>query len=131
MRVCSTCQKKVNTNRIHSLYEALVKRHPSLEATYYAILNEGLKAFNLSLGIISQVEDERYTLLAVSPINQEISQGMIFELKNTHCQWVINEKKIISIEHAGAHADFKSHPVYIGMKLESYISTPIRVREKI
>ncbi|MBC3217247.1 sensor domain-containing diguanylate cyclase [Serratia fonticola] len=124
-------KNKVNTNRIHSLYEALVKRHPSLEATYYAILNEGLKAFNLSLGIISQVEDERYTLLAVSPINKEISPGMIFDLKNTYCQWVVNEKKIISIEHAGAHADFKSHPVYIGMKLESYISAPIWVREKI
>ncbi|HBT2412828.1 TPA: sensor domain-containing diguanylate cyclase, partial [Klebsiella pneumoniae subsp. pneumoniae] len=53
-------EKKININRIHFLYEALAKRHASPEETYHAILNEGLKAFNLSLGIISQIEGERY-----------------------------------------------------------------------
>ncbi|VXD07143.1 Diguanylate cyclase [Enterobacterales bacterium 8AC] len=124
-------ESKININRIHFLYEALVKRHTSLEETYHAILNEGLKAFNLSLGIISQIEGDCYSLLAVSPTGKEISAGMIFELKNTYCQRVVSERRIISIEHAGEHPDFNTHPVYIGMQLESYISAPIWVREKI
>ena len=45
-------ENNVNINRIHFLYEALAKRHSSPEDKYLAILNEGLKAFDLSLGII-------------------------------------------------------------------------------
>ena len=58
----------------------------SPEETYHAILTEGLKTFNLSLGIICQIEGDRYTLLVVSPIREDISAGMVFELKNTYCQ---------------------------------------------
>ncbi len=124
-------ESEININRIHFLYEALVKRHASLEETYHAILNEGLKAFDLSLGIISQIKGESYSLLAVSPTGKEISAGMVFELKNTYCQRVFSERRIISIEHAGEDPDFNTHPVYISMQLESYISAPIWIREKI
>ncbi|HFO2533866.1 TPA: diguanylate cyclase [Yersinia enterocolitica] len=124
-------ENKININRIHFLYEALAKRHASPEETYHAILNKGLKAFNLSLGIISQIEGDRYSLLSVSPTGGDISAGMVFELKNTYCQRVVNENRIISVEHAGEHPDFNTHPVYIGMQLESYISAPIWVREKL
>lgn len=74
-------ESKININRIHFLYEALARRRASPEETYHAILNQGLKAFNLSLGIISQIERERYSLLAVSPARDDISAGMVFELK--------------------------------------------------
>lgn len=124
-------ESRVNISRIHFLYEALVKRHASLEDTYHAILDEGLKAFNLSLGIISQIEGDRYSLLAVSPKGKDISAGMTFDIKNTYCQQVVNERRIISVEHAGEHPDFNTHPVYISMKLETYISAPIWVRGKI
>ncbi|QXN65212.1 sensor domain-containing diguanylate cyclase [Serratia fonticola] len=124
-------ENRVNINRIHFLYEVLFKRHASLEETYHAILDKGLKAFDLSLGIISQVEGGRYTLLAVSPTGKSISAGMVFELKNTYCQRVVSERRVISIEHAGGHPDFNTHPLYIDMNIESYISAPIWVREKI
>lgn len=124
-------ENKININRIHFLYEALAKRHASPEETYHAILNEGLKAFKLSLGIISQIEGDRYSLLAVSPTRGDISAGMVFELKDTYCQRVVSENRIISVEHAGEHPDFNTHPVYIGMRLESYISAPIWVRENL
>ncbi|STA76168.1 signal transduction protein [Citrobacter freundii] len=121
-------ESKININRIHFLYEALARRRASPEETYHAILNQGLKAFNLSLGIISQIEGEHYSLLAVSPAREDISAGMVFELKNTYCQRVVRERRIISVEHAGGHPDFNTHPVYIGMRLESYISAPVWVR---
>ncbi|MGQ3660703.1 sensor domain-containing diguanylate cyclase [Citrobacter braakii] len=124
-------ENKININRIHFLYEALAKKHTSPEEAYHSVLDEGLKAFNLSLGIISQIEDDRYSLLAVSPTGGSISAGMVFELKNTYCRRVVSERKIISTEHAGKHDDYKNHPVYINMRLESYISAPIWVREKI
>ncbi|MFS6817615.1 diguanylate cyclase [Citrobacter meridianamericanus] len=124
-------ESKININRIHFLYEALARRHASPEDTYHAILDQGLKAFNLSLGIISQIEGERYSLLAVSPAGGDISTGMVFELKNTYCLRVVNERRIISVQHAGEHPDFNTHPVYTGMRLESYISAPIWVKDEL
>ncbi len=124
-------KNNININQIHFLYEALVRKHTSPEDRYQAILNEGLKAFNLSLGIISNIEGESYSLLAVSPTDGDISAGMVFELKNTYCQRVVSERRVISVEHAGTHPVFNSNPVYIGMRLESYISAPIWVREKL
>ena len=86
-------ESKVNINRIHSLYESLVKRHTSLDSTFHTILNEGMKAFNLSLGIISQIDGDSYALLAVSPEGKDLSAGQVFELKNTYCHRVVSEKK--------------------------------------
>ncbi|EHE8216796.1 diguanylate cyclase [Salmonella enterica] len=120
--------KDENISRIHSLYELLVNRYASPQEAFRAILNKGLKEFNLSLGIISKVERDNYFLLSVLPLDGDLSEGEVFELKKTYCQRVINEKKVISIEHAGIQSDYNTHPVYINMKLESYISAPIWVR---
>lgn len=122
-------ESKININRIHFLYEALARKRVSPENTYHTILNEGLKAFNLSLGIISKIEGDRYSLLAVSPTRENISAGMVFDLKDTYCHRVVSERKIISVEHAGEYKYFNTHPVYISMRLESYISSPIWVKD--
>nr|AFK88893.1 hypothetical protein [Escherichia coli] len=73
--------KDKNISRIHSLYELFVNRYTSPQEAYRAILNKGLKAFNLSLGIISKVEGDHYFLLSVFPLNRDISEGQVFELK--------------------------------------------------
>lgn len=58
--------KNPHINRIHILYKSMVKRYINIDETFRIILDEGLKAFNLSLGIVSQIDGDKYTLLAVS-----------------------------------------------------------------
>ncbi|MCS6068884.1 hypothetical protein LNO81_31165 [Klebsiella variicola subsp. variicola] len=43
----------------------------------------------MKLGIISQIVDNRYTLLAVSPSLEGLSPGMTFALQDTYCQLVV------------------------------------------
>ncbi|EPS9631632.1 sensor domain-containing diguanylate cyclase [Klebsiella aerogenes] len=123
--------RRQHINRIHVLYKSMVKRYVSIDETFKTILEEGVKAFDLSLGIVSQVEDDKYKLLAVSGAPDGVYKGLTLELKNTYCKKVIDDKKIISIENAGKSKNFNTHPVYINMNLESYISAPIWVRGMI
>lgn len=124
-------KKAKNINRVHCLYELFTKRHPSLNESYHFILNEGLKAFGLSLGVLSQINGERNTILAVTPKNRFISPGMVFELKKNHYQLVANERKIISIENVSKNSQFHMHSVYSGIEIGSYISAPIWVSDKL
>lgn len=112
-------------NRIHILYKMMVKKNISIDETFKTILEEGTKEFNLSLGIVSQINDDKYTLLAVSGAPDGIHTGLVLQLENTYCKKVVDEEKIISIENAGVNENYNTHPVYINMKLESYISAPI------
>lgn len=119
------------TNRLHSLYEALVHHASSPQVAFTTLLKEGLAAFNMTLGIISQIVDNRYTLLAVSPSLEGLSPGTTFDLQDTYCQLVVKKGHIISVLNAGRHPDLKTHPVYRQMRLESYISAPLWVRGEI
>jgi diguanylate cyclase (GGDEF)-like protein/PAS domain S-box-containing protein len=121
-------EMKKHANRIHSLYKSIIRRNGPVENIFKTILEEGLKAFDLSLGIISHIEGERYTILAASGTPKEITIGTTLELKNTYCQKVVRERAVISVENAGASLDYNAHPVYTNMKLESYISAPIFIR---
>lgn len=80
----------------------LVQRYASPEDIYYAILNEGLSAFNLSQGGIRQVERGN-CVFATLAIGGNISTKKIFELKNIDYQRVFNEKETISIDHVDPH----------------------------
>lgn len=115
--------------RHDALYNALVRKGAGpVSSIFQAILREGLKAFKLTQGIISRIEDNQYTLLGVLSRNHDISVGMVFELQNTYCRKVVSEKKIISVEHAGTDPDFNRLPVHLITRPESYISSPVQVR---
>ncbi|GFM11837.1 hypothetical protein [Enterobacter sp. M4-VN] len=105
------------TNRVHSLYEGLVHHSSSIETAFLTLLEEGLKSFNMTLGIISQIVDNRYTLLAVSPSLEGLSPGMTFDLQDTYCQLVVKKGHIISVLNAGRHPDLKTHPIYRQIRL--------------
>ncbi|WP_148653731.1 GAF domain-containing protein, partial [Klebsiella pneumoniae] len=68
---------------------------------------------------------------AVSGAPDGVYPGLSLQLKNTYCKKVVDEKRIISTKNAGINKSYNTHPVYINMKLESYISAPIWVRSKI
>lgn len=58
---------------------------------FQAVLTEGLKTFELMQGIISRIEDSHYKVLAALPRSDEISVGMVSELKNMYCHAGKNE----------------------------------------
>ncbi|PLO10894.1 sensor domain-containing diguanylate cyclase, partial [Klebsiella pneumoniae] len=56
-------KQKRHSGRIHSLYDSLVHRDFHLEDILIRIINEGIKAFDLEIGIISRIENSKYTII--------------------------------------------------------------------
>ena len=95
------------------------------------ILEEGIDIFDLSLGIVSRVEDNAYTIIAVMPIDSVFHANETFELKDTYCREVIEKESTLALTQLGDTQGLCKHPLYSGLPLEAYISAPIKVRGKI
>lgn len=88
-------------------------------------LSTGVRIFGLEYGIVSKIEGDDYLVCnAVSP-EGAIKKGDLFTLEGTYCREVYKSKQIIGFPHVGELEELKGHPVYVNMKLESYISAPI------
>ncbi len=113
---------------IHRLATSIYNNRDTLMEDY---LNTGKKIFDMPIGIISQIENDEYTILAVSDDHASIKNGDVFVLGDTYCAEVYEKKTTVLHAHIGLIPRLCSHPVYVSMKLESYISTPLFVDGKI
>ncbi len=100
-------------------------------ALYAAYLEVGRRLLGLSIGIVSRIEDDDYEVLAVQPDGGGISVGDHFSLGDTYCSTVIRKQGSVALHHVGELEDMRSHPVYVGMQLESYMAVPIYVHDDI
>lgn len=92
-----------------------------------AIVEEGRDILELDTGIVSRVENNGYTIVAVSDKPRVFVPGETFSLSQTYCQDVINQKRTIHLTNNSTTASISSHPLYKNMPLQAYISTPILV----
>lgn len=117
-------------NSIDLLYELSLKDYSSFEELYKDYLNTGIHIFGLEVGIISNISGDSYKILSTVN-NLGIQAGTVLELGNTYCKEVFEKKISISYNHVGKMPGLCNHPAYLGLKLESYISAPIIVKNKI
>ncbi|MCU4675314.1 ATP-binding protein [Catenovulum sp. 2E275] len=101
----------------------------SFDQKSQALLSFGLQVFQLDIGIISQVEDNHYTVIYVACYNQELQTGASFPLENTYCVHTLKADKALSFHHAG-QSKIATHPCYQNFQLESYIGAPIKIDGK-
>ena len=118
------------SNRLKQIHRLATNNYERLEELFADYIETGCQIFNLSTGIVSQVSDNTYTILAVgSPLN--LSVGFEANCKDTYCAEVIEKQTTLSFQHVGAMENMKEHPVYQNLRLESCISTPIFVNGNI
>jgi|GEM_PF-2270021 len=117
-------------NNLKELHSIIIDDYLELEELFDAILIAGIKIFNCKTGIISRIDKDYYTVWATKN-DMNIKKGDVYELKNTFCNLVVEENKTISFHHGGSIDHIKNHPVYLNQKLETYISTPLFVNNKI
>ena len=116
--------------RLKQLHRLATINYSRLEDFFADYIETGCQMFNLSTGIVSQVNGDTYTILAVhSPLN--LSVGFEANCKDTYCAEVIKTQTTLSFHHVGAMENMKEHPVYQNLCLKSYISTPIFVNGTI
>jgi|GEM_PF-3477307 len=93
------------------------------------LIEHGLKELDLELGIISHVEQDKYTVLYSN--NPELI-GEEFQLGVTYCQitLTLTQTRVLAVENFAVSEYFR-HPAYKAFKLETYIGSPITAHRKV
>ncbi|MFG1492930.1 GAF domain-containing protein [Halobacteriovorax sp. ZH4_bin.1] len=94
-------------------------------------LSRGVDVLDLEYGIISHINDGIYHVVEVVGPDNQIEKGFEASITDTYCDLVIKKNKTIVFENVGEDEQMCAHPVYVNMKLESFIGTPIRVNNEI
>jgi len=115
--------------RVRLLYELSASSNLSLEEQLSATLKAGVENLEMSLGIISQIQDDEYKVLHFHPEASGLTQGQIFKLGDTYCSIALEAREIVAINEMKV-SKFANHPCYTVFNLESYIGVPIRINGK-
>jgi GAF domain-containing protein len=90
-------------------------------------LEKGRQFFDLEVGIISKICNERYEVFAGLTQLPFFKEGDVFKLAETYCSEVVRTQRTIYYNQVGLIGEMRFHPVYRSLHLESYIGTPIKV----
>ncbi|GAB4517616.1 MAG: hypothetical protein OHK0046_24350 [Anaerolineae bacterium] len=118
------------TDKLRQLHRLAMQEYPDLVSLFRAYLLAGCDLLRLPVGIISHIEDEQYTVLAVegTPIT---NRGARYGLDDTFCTAVVESQSTITYAHVGLQQELRCHPIYTNLHVESYIGTPIWVEGRI
>ena len=119
------------TSNLKQLHRLNTSSYNSLEERFADYLETGCQILGFTTGIISQIDDQIYTILAVTSDLEYLKPNLDLNLSYTYCTEVIKTKLTIAYAHVGKIAQMQRHLVYQNLKLESYIGTPIFVNGEI
>ena len=115
-----------STNLKH-LHRLNTTDYDTLDDLFADFLKTGCKILNLPTGIISQVQQQTYTIQAVESDLDFLAPNLTFNLADTYCATVIQSQKTVAETYAGQPLPFFSQSGQPNLKMEAYLGTPIRV----
>lgn len=116
---------------LFGLHGLLVDHFDDLTSFTRACIDTGRHMLSLSTGILSHIEGDDYEVVEVlSPI-EALTPGDHFILADTYCNAVIQSGQPAAYHAVGEDAEMRNHPVYVGLRLESYIGVPVYVDEQV
>lgn len=114
-------------DHLRQIHPLTINNHSSLEELLKDYLQAGCEMLQLSTGIVSQVKNQIYQILAVeSPLDLKVGYQVSDE--DTYASEVIKTQQTVHYLEVGAIESMQCHPVYTSWGLESFIGTPIFVK---
>ncbi|MEM9510624.1 MAG: PAS domain S-box protein [Cyanobacteria bacterium P01_E01_bin.35] len=118
------------SDRLKQLHYLAISDYETLEELYTAYLKTGCEIFGMSTGIISQVTEDIYKVLAVES-SLGISVGQEMNCEDTYCQEVVKKQETVAYFDVKQLSGMQNHPAYLRFDLKSFIGTPILVNGKL
>jgi len=125
---------KVEKNQVSELkllHQVVTKNYHSEIDLFNEYLLIGKNILKFETGIVSRIKNDSYTVLAFSSPLEGLAIDQVFPLEDTYCREVFRSKQTVAFSHVGSVKKMCEHPVYLNMKLESYISSPLFVNGEI
>lgn len=91
------------------------------------ILQRGRYSLGLHVGIVSHIDGDTYTVVAVLSDYPGFHAGDRFELGDTYCLDVSKRQEIMTYPDVANIREMLKHPVYLSTQLRAYIGAPIMV----
>ncbi|WNZ43339.1 response regulator [Leptolyngbya boryana CZ1] len=111
---------------IRALYQVTSSPKNDFEQGIQALLRLGREQFGLDIGLLSRVQDDRYSVLCAQLPNGITVRDISLELKQTYCETTLKTKKPLCILSA-SKSHWKNHPCFTSLKLECYVGVPVLV----
>jgi transcriptional regulator with GAF, ATPase, and Fis domain len=108
----------------------LMAKHLTSEEMLNEILTLGCQLLKMETGIISQVSNDNYKIIALNTPLDVFSINEKLALKNTYCSTVIKEQDCVYFEHIAMIKTMRVHPLYKSLKLESYLGLPLIINKQ-
>ncbi len=124
-------QLSILSVRLKEIHRLSTDRFDSYQENLESYLRTGCSLLGFKFGIISQINLNDYVILACEPVTDSMQPGTHFDLSNTYCAAVYRSGQSIKYDQVGLLPSMSGHPAYKDLKLESYISAPIKIQGKI
>lgn len=122
---------RTNEGAIRSLYEATASVEATTEQRIDQLLNVGRRCLGMELGLLGQIEGNRYTVVACAgPEEIPIRTGDAFELGDSLCRMTMQADGPVSYDHLG-RTDFADHPAHRQFGLEAYCGARVVVQKRV
>ncbi|WP_028670868.1 GAF domain-containing protein [Saccharospirillum impatiens] len=103
----------------------------SLDERLNRALALGCEYLGLEVGIISRIEQDRYTVQwCQAPPTTDLNPGDEFALGDTFCSLVLNNEGELVIQTATG-TPFQQHPCYLRFGVKSYVGIRLQVRSTV
>lgn len=113
---------------LRELHALLVEHFDDFDDFVDACLVRGQRMLALATGIVSRIDGQTYGIVKARSPLKTLRDGARFDLGDCVCIKVLEDAKPVAYAHAGELPDFmRHHPVYVELKLESYLAVPIHV----
>ena len=115
------------SDKLRQIHLIATNHYEHLEDLFAEYISIGCNIFELSTGIVSQVEDQIYKVVAVQSPMEEVYVGFKTLCQHTYCAEVIEKQQTVAYFNVGNIPQMQNHPVYLNFQLKSFIGTPIFV----
>ena len=110
---------------LKALRQISIDSQLSFEAKLERLLTIGCNSLGMDIGIVSQIENDIYTIISVSPIDS-IPVGTKLPIGDTYCADTLKADGILAFHHV-KHSEVGNHPCYQKFGLKSYIGITVFV----
>jgi len=93
------------------------------------LLQIGSEHYGLMLGLISEIKDQKYHIIAAYP-DGLLSAGEVFDLNDTICGVTYNNQHVTCFAKASG-TNWVQHPAYDKFSIEAYIGTSYKIGPNI
>ncbi|MCB0165862.1 MAG: PAS domain-containing protein [Anaerolineae bacterium] len=119
-------QREERTNLLNKL---MAQAANNLDEQLKEALTLTVKLLDVEIGIVSQIDNDLYTIRHFYAPGVNLEKGQMFELGNTYCSITLQTGGVMAIDHMQT-SQYRQHPCYPLFNLEAYVGVPITVHGK-